>query len=239
MVAGVRGTEYTVAIADDGSSWVDVDEGAVAVSAGAGETQVGKGNAAAVELGADAATAKPSSDQEITSWLDGKEKEFAADPPGVMKKMEGEMREATESADKVQSDVRFAKIGEEENMEDLNKSYSGYAQKSRDFQRMRAANEGLYACTESALEKPEIQANAGKSRMVIQIRKTIQRHHDAMAKLEKRIADAFAKIDQKYNEASERISKRYDEKGKQIGDKYKSYEGSGLMDEGETEKSGK
>ncbi len=211
-VCAVRGTEFDVAVAENGDSRVEVKEGVVEVSNPDGEVSLQKGERAEAVV-----SEKPEKDskQELAQWLEEKEGELEKSPSDNAKRYDEYVQSLGKENDGTKNDIKSAgkMVASAKNSNDLNRA--GRA--------IDAAEENLednIILTETAASALEIIISDCKKR-----RDTVYREFERIKKEADRVNEVQQKshaqiqaLKDDFNKAVDRIMGAYGEKSKKILD---------------------
>jgi hypothetical protein len=233
-VAGIRGTDFSVATAADGTSKVQVSEGDVAVSRGAGSTPVSvkTKQKADVDL-SEKAVASSSGEDDVAAWLNNKDKEAKKDPDAALAKMNDYIARSAENT-KALTDAAEKK-DKNSKMESLD--LTNKADVERQKKEALDLNQGLNfskTVSEGILEKAKSLAALSKDPKAKEALNGIERISKAMddaqgridaalARLDARLDAAYKRIEESYKAGSDRIDSRMngkEDKFKKMDDKF-------------------
>lgn len=216
-VAGVRGTDFSVSTAKDGSSIVTVDEGKVNVGNGDSDTDVDAGEGASAVLGDENLGKDKASDKDREKFLEDRQKEVSEDPAGVLAKMQEHLASVESDADSLAEDVEEAKEGD---LPDDASALDNEKDKARDLdnesQRLKAGNQGMYelaiAIAEEYQNNPLVQKNLSEIKDMSERIEAVNLKIDAgLAEVDARVAEAMKKIDDDFDDASDQIDSQFDD----------------------------
>ncbi len=232
-VAGIRGTDFSVATGVDGTSKVQVSEGEVAVSRAPGTpvASVKSKQKADVDLsGKDVSST--SGEDDVAAWLNNKDKEAKKDPAGTLNKMNDYInrsaestKELSEAAEKKDKNLKL------ESMDLTNKA--DVDQRKKDALALNQSLNYSKAISEGILENAKAIASDAKDPKAKEALNGIERISKAMddaqaridaalARLDKRLEEAYKRIDESYKAGSDRIDSRMngkEDKFKKMDDK--------------------
>ena len=197
-VAGVRGTEFEVGVASDGSSKVIVQDGAVNFDQAGNSVTLATNETADVPLNPTKAQIekKATTPTELDTWMQGKDDAVKQNPVEGMKNLEAQQNNVQKDSENLDSEVK--QQSKSTNVETI----KGLAD---DFQQNIAGNTAIKVLANNI----NTQYSA-KDRLVRSYNQRIEMINRAVANLQERINKAF-----------DEIEKRYQEKVKDIEDKYK------------------
>ncbi len=204
-VVGVRGTEYEIQIADDGSLGVNVDDGKIKVDSDAGNKILNKNQNAEVDL--ENSNIKVNNEKkDLEKWDNSKKKSLKKHPDKKVSIIK------TRFADTKKSQLSLLKNF------NVSKNDKGKAEKSEEkFFKNIAETKGLYAAAKN------IKAANKGNKKVGRLFKAIKRMHSALEKLNKIVEEKFNKLDEYYNKKSnaldEKFNKLNEDIDKQFNDK--------------------
>ncbi len=229
-VAGVRGTDFTVAAGLDGSSYVAVDDGKVAVDNGKGETVCNKKETAETPIGEDEAPEKDELDdkEQLNEWLTENEEDVNDDPDEALEKMEQHLKGVADNA------KELAENSERAADKDLNTDDKNYlhAKKKKALEMDQklissdTANEAIMDNAQSLLKqyKDDRKVKRYKEESALdRINKMItdynSRINAALNRLNQKLAEAYKRIEDSYEDTGKRIDKSFDKADFDIDEK--------------------
>jgi len=202
-VVGVRGTEYEIQIAPEGSLAINVEEGTVEVN---NESQTVK---VQENQSCEAPIEEPTLEVEkklrdMDEWVEDKEEEIKKNPEGKIGAIKERLEQTADSQQKIYTKIK----------KDKNKAL----QEVDDFQFNLSKSEGLFESANGIAKK------FSKNKKVKRMFKTIKEIYSRLEKLNKILEERFEKLDKIYMKKSEELDKRLEEKEKQFEEKFKDFE---------------
>ncbi|MEK6794666.1 MAG: FecR family protein [Spirochaetota bacterium] len=186
-VAAVRGTDFEVSLASDGSTMVAVNEGKVNVKGDGSEGNVSMNESASVILGEENAGVKPMAkkDDSLDSFLKERDAAVKKDPAGTMGKME----------------ARAGVIGEKGGslLVNAGDASADHTALNDVYNQVKNGNESIKLLADSVLAENSENPNVKRAY------NTLKRIYEANGKLEAKIAAALAKIDARVNAVNQKI----------------------------------
>jgi hypothetical protein len=205
-VAGVRGTEYDIGIANDGSMAVNVSEGAVAVNNGQSEAAVGKNQNAAVSLD-DKKVKSSKGEINIDDRNQDIEKKIDSDPSKVMGSINGNLADTAGDQKKTVDNLSALKDGDNEK--------AGNLVDSALFNQCKS--EGLYGAASRISEENK------DDKEVQDAFKTTSAVYQRLSKLNKLLDEKFARIDRIYEEKGKSLDKKLNSIDEKLKGKFKDF----------------
>ncbi|MEK6796080.1 MAG: FecR family protein [Spirochaetota bacterium] len=189
-VAAVRGTDFEVALASDGSTMVAVNDGKVNVKNDNNETDVKKNESASVVLGEEKGSVKTASkgDDSLNSFLKERDESVKKDPAGTMNKME----------------ARASTIGDKggDLLVKSSDSSADHTALNDGYNQVKNGNESIKMLADSVLADNNENPNVKRAYA------TLKRIYEANDRLEAKIAAALAKIDARVNAVNQKIDSK-------------------------------
>ncbi len=205
-VVGVRGTEYEVQIAEDGSTAVNVEEGLVDVDNKSKSTKIAANQSCESPLDSDELVMNEKL-LDLDKWDDEKANDVNQNPVSKMESIKSRLDETEKEQKQINKDLK-----NDEN--DENK----IAGKVDDFMFNQAKSEGLYESATAIAKKHK------KNKKVKENFYTIIQIHSRMQRLNQLIEDKFNKLDKIYEEHSNKLEKKLEEKEKMFDEKFKDFD---------------
>ncbi|MBN1897207.1 MAG: FecR domain-containing protein, partial [Spirochaetes bacterium] len=194
-VVGVRGTEYDIQLASDGSLAVNVEKGDVQVGNDAGSKNVSADQSVETSIENPDLNLKDEL-KDMKDWAENKDAQVDKDPAGKVVAIKDNLDQANKSQKKVLEALSDDKNAEGE---------------VDQFMFNQARSDGLF---ESA---SGIAGKHSKDKKVSRTMSTIKKIYSRLNRLNKILEEKFNKLDQIYEEKS----KELDEKMNQFDDKFK------------------
>lgn len=183
-VAAVRGTDFEVALASDGSTMVAVSEGKVNVAGDSGSADVKRGESGSVVLGEEKSVKSGKADT-VTSFLRERDAAVKNDPAGTIEKMEDRSRALGDQGGSLLVKASDSKADHTALNDGLNRLSDG--------------NEAIKMLADGVYSQNKENPN------VLRAYKTLTRIYEANEKLEAKIAAALARIDARVNAVNQKI----------------------------------
>ncbi len=189
-VVGVRGTEYEIQLADDGSLGVNVDDGKIAVESDKENKVLNKNSSAEVDLENPAVIVGKK--KNLDKWNNNKRKEIKERPVTKTSVIKNELLQTKENQEKLLNDIKNIK-------KDRKKAES----KEFDLFKNLAKTEGLFKAAQN------IKKANKHNKKVSQMYKTIKKIHSTLERLNRTIENKFNKLDEYYNKKSKELDEKY------------------------------
>lgn len=202
-VVGVRGTEYEIAIADDGSLLANVDEGEIAVNNEKEEVTVKKNQSVEAPVD-DPKLSKEDKIKDADEWNNNKNKELNENPAEKMNAVSDNLKQTLDNQKKVLKDLSDIKPDDKEKVSD--NIDSGLFNQCK--------SEGLVIAARKIKKKNPANSSIQNSY------KTIKSIYDKLDKLNKLLDEKFAKLDEIYNTKSKELDKKFDDINKNLDEKF-------------------
>ncbi|MBU1075768.1 MAG: FecR family protein [Spirochaetes bacterium] len=203
-VAGVRGTDYEVGIADDGSLLVNVEDGEVTVNNDKEEIAVKKNQSAEASVD-DSKLIKEDSVSDMDNWNKEKDKELKEKPVQKMDAVSDNLKETLEQQKKALDNLSDIKVSDEE---DADKNID-----SALFNQCKS--EGLFIAAKNINKKNK------KNKTIQDSFEKIKAVHDKLAKLNKLIDEKFNKLDKMFEDKSKELDGKLNDIDNKLDEKYK------------------
>ncbi|MDD5066093.1 MAG: FecR family protein [bacterium] len=203
-VVGVRGTEYELGVAPDGSLGVNVGDGKVAVNNDSKEIGLGKNESTVASLGNDQ-LAKNAGAQDLNALNKSKEEEMNKNPADKMNAINNKFDKAFGEQQAIVSKLSNTKntnVGQDISQGLFN----------------QAKTEGLYSVAQT------IKNNNPQDKLVSNAYKKINSVYDRLNKLNQIMDEKFNNLDKIYDKKTEELMKKLDNKEKMFNDKFKDFD---------------
>ena len=192
-VAGVRGTDFDIQIADDGSLGINVEDGAVELKNNNSDKILKKNNNAEVSVDKEyIKTGK--GEKNLDEWTLIKENEIRKQP---VKKVVA-IKKELEDTEKSQKDLLNALKKKEKKKSLLNKEDTLFFNETK--------TDGLFFAALNI-------KNKSKNKKVARLYKEIERIHNTLDKLNKEVEEKFKKLDEYYKETSKELDEKFNNFG--------------------------
>ena len=215
VIAGVRGTEFEVATAIDGSGAVKVTEGTVAAETDGKSKDVAAGSSTASKIGTDGQLIEDSAAADSEAWLAEKNKSMEKDPVQTVKNMTARMQ-TIEKSSKELADTS-EKMAKEENktLEEEKKQADGLdTTYTRNITGSMSIYENAKAIADQLYTKhQELKTQVGG----------IERMYNAITALNARIDAALARVDERIAKKTQQINESFDKKETEIEKKFNRF----------------
>ncbi|MBL8992342.1 MAG: FecR domain-containing protein [Spirochaetia bacterium] len=230
-VAGVRGTDFSVAAGLDGSSRVQVKEGSVDVSKGGEKANLKSKESASSDL-SESPVAKKEGDEDVSAWLAEREKAAKKDPEKTLKEMNKYMEKTSDKA-KTTAESTEAKTNQDPgvtNKESYKANKKAALEQNENLNFSKTISEGLLQNAKALAadsKDPKVkEALTGVERISKSMDDANARIEAALARLDARLDAAYKRIEESYNKAGDRINKSMnkDDRMKSMDDKFKDKE---------------
>lgn len=179
-IAAVRGTEFEVALASDGSTVVGVDEGNVNMATDGGDADLDAGKAGSVTIGDEKKGVSSSSEEESAKFLQDRDEAVKKDPMGAIKTLASRMEEKEKDGNEL--------IGADPSSKD-----EALALNDK-FDTVKTGSASI-----NALASLIVEVNKGNEKIEKEYNNTIKRINERMENLNRRIEAALRKINERYD----------------------------------------
>ncbi len=226
-VAGVRGTDFSVAAGLDGSSRVQVSEGSVDVSRDGKTSNLKTKQRADADL-SDKPVTQKDGEEDVSAWLAERDKAAKKDPAKTLNDMNQYMTKTSDNA-KALADAAEAKTNADlgvTNKDTYVATRKAALEQNGSLNFSKTISEGLLqnakALGEGSSDPKVKEALSGVERISKKMDEANARIDAALARLDARLEAAYKRIDESYNKANDRINKSMkDDRMKSMDDKFK------------------
>ncbi len=205
-VAGVRGTEYEVGIAEDGSTAINVDEGKVVVDNGKEEKTLTKNQG--TEASVDSSTISGSKKQiNMDKWNEEKNNQIKKDPAGKMEAINNNLFKTLKDQEKQYQELSNIKKGDDAKAGES--ADSALFNQCKTEGQLNAANN----INKKNKDNKEVRESYKKVRTV----------YTQLNKLNKLIDQKFARLDEIFEKKGTLMDKKLDDAENRFEDKFKGF----------------
>ena len=202
-VVGVRGTEYEIQIAPDGSIAVNVEEGIVEVETEKETAKLSKNQSCESSIERSTILVKKEL-KDMDEWKNRKEQEINRDPIGKVGTIKERLARTEEKQEKL--------------YDKISKNNRQAADEVENFQFNQCRSEGLFEAAKWIVRKHS------RNKKVRKEFETVKKIHSRLERLNRLIEEKFAKLDKLYERRSGEMDKQFKEKEKKIEESFKDKE---------------
>lgn len=204
-VAGIRGTDFEVVVADDGSLLTNVEEGEVEVDTGKKRTSVKSKESVEAPVESDDLN-KNNKLVDADDWNEEKDKEIKTNPKDKMDAVGDNLTETLKNQKKMLKEISETEDTDEQTSKNVDQALFN-----------QCKSEGLIIAADNIRKKNKKKSSIQKSY------KKIKKIYDRLDKLNRLLDEKFARLEKIYADNEERLENKFKDNEDKLNKKLDNY----------------